>query len=645
MLWRELQRGDTFLIRGARIFVGDGRVIESGSVLVRNGKIDEVYDGAGPEPDAEGRGGRGVGQDGDAGPDRRPRPPRRAGRRVRRSEGLSRPSTIADRALAQYLYSGVTTVKSAGDRARPVDRAARADRARRAASAPNSSSPARCSRRRRARHRILLVAEGRRRRRPRSRFVRTPKSPERGAAAGARAEGRAASTGSRRCSRPAARASVRAAGRRRAKAVVRRGRAQRLPLVGAHRRRARRRRCARRRRSGIEHGSFAMRFPTPCSRAWRRPASPTIRRSRSWRPSALCRPAGPTCSHRSLVQQAVSPKLLTGTRNDAEGRHGHRTPTRPPASTAPRARAGQSQRAWEAGVTLVTGSDAGNMLVFHGPTVQHELQLWVEAGIPPAVALQAATWNAARLLRADAPHRPRRQRPRRRPADRRRQPARTSRPPSASRSSCSRASASAGRNCSTPRRIPCNEGTLLAAAGLCSCALVAQSAAQPSASIRRLDGSTITIAEADAFARKPWRPRTSPARRSRWSIAASSPGAPRSACGGSIRRCRWIATTTWAASITKVVFATYVMQLAERGELSLDTQIAAQLPNQLDAFDEYRESASALVRILGGRPSHRGFCWPTPQGWATSRSSRRTRRCTCISSPAPATATQATAST
>ena len=59
------------------------------------------------------------------------------------------------------------------------------------------------------------------------------------------------------------------------------------------------------------------------------------------------------------------------------------------------------RRAWKAGVPLVTGSDAGNLLVFHGPTVHRELQLWVEAGIPPAVALQAATWNAAKLLRAD----------------------------------------------------------------------------------------------------------------------------------------------------------------------------------------------------------------------------------------------------
>jgi imidazolonepropionase-like amidohydrolase len=33
--------------------------------------------------------------------------------------------------------------------------------------------------------------------------------------------------------------------------------------------------------------------------------------------------------------------------------------------------------------------------------VHRELQLWVEAGIPPTVALQAATFNAAKLLGAD----------------------------------------------------------------------------------------------------------------------------------------------------------------------------------------------------------------------------------------------------
>jgi Imidazolonepropionase and related amidohydrolases len=59
-------------------------------------------------------------------------------------------------------------------------------------------------------------------------------------------------------------------------------------------------------------------------------------------------------------------------------------------------------KAWRAGVMLVTGTDAGNFLVLHGPTVQHEIELWVAAGIPVEVSLQAATLNAAKLLRADS---------------------------------------------------------------------------------------------------------------------------------------------------------------------------------------------------------------------------------------------------
>jgi imidazolonepropionase-like amidohydrolase len=54
--------------------------------------------------------------------------------------------------------------------------------------------------------------------------------------------------------------------------------------------------------------------------------------------------------------------------------------------------------AYQSGVTLITGSDAGNPMVIHGPTVQRELQLWVNAQVPPAVALKAATYNAAKAL-------------------------------------------------------------------------------------------------------------------------------------------------------------------------------------------------------------------------------------------------------
>ncbi|MGH9338252.1 MAG: amidohydrolase family protein [Acidobacteriota bacterium] len=58
-------------------------------------------------------------------------------------------------------------------------------------------------------------------------------------------------------------------------------------------------------------------------------------------------------------------------------------------------------QAYLAGVMLVMGSDAGRPAVLDGPTLHDELLLWVQAGIPSRVALQAATYNAARLLRAD----------------------------------------------------------------------------------------------------------------------------------------------------------------------------------------------------------------------------------------------------
>ncbi len=115
ILNRQLARGDTFLIRGARIFIGDGKVIETGAVLVRGGKIAEIYDGAGPDPktlkaetvEAAGKtilpglidvhvhlgGPGGVYAD------------------MSKYDG----EKAMRRNLAAYLYSGVTTVRSVGD--------------------------------------------------------------------------------------------------------------------------------------------------------------------------------------------------------------------------------------------------------------------------------------------------------------------------------------------------------------------------------------------------------------------------------------------------------------------------------------------------------------------------------------------------
>jgi CubicO group peptidase (beta-lactamase class C family) len=121
--------------------------------------------------------------------------------------------------------------------------------------------------------------------------------------------------------------------------------------------------------------------------------------------------------------------------------------------------------------------------------------------------------------------------------------------------------------------------------------LVAQAPA-----IRRLDGSSISIAYADSFARKT----LETAHVTGAQIVVVDRGRlVWSAAYGLRRRQPELPmdheTTLWAASITKSVFATYVMQLVERGEFSLDTPIASQLPRPLNTYDPYKETAAAIV--------------------------------------------------
>jgi imidazolonepropionase-like amidohydrolase/ABC-type multidrug transport system permease subunit len=100
---------------------------------------------------------------------------------------------------------------------------------------------------------------------------------------------------------------------------------------------------------------------------------------------------------RSLVQQVGPANLIASTRAAVE-----KNRTKPSRDFAPLLVLVNKNlvNAYKAGVTLITGTDAGNILVIHGPTVQHELELWVKAGIPPAIALEAATYNAAKVLGA-----------------------------------------------------------------------------------------------------------------------------------------------------------------------------------------------------------------------------------------------------
>jgi CubicO group peptidase (beta-lactamase class C family) len=97
--------------------------------------------------------------------------------------------------------------------------------------------------------------------------------------------------------------------------------------------------------------------------------------------------------------------------------------------------------------------------------------------------------------------------------------------------------------------------------------------------IRRLDGSKISIPDAEAFAKKT----LDAAHVTGAQIAEIDQGKlVWSSAFGLRRRDPSLPmdreTTTWAASITKSVFSTYVMQLVERREFDLDLPVAKQLP-------------------------------------------------------------------
>lgn len=124
--------------------------------------------------------------------------------------------------------------------------------------------------------------------------------------------------------------------------------------------------------------------------------------------------------------------------------------------------------------------------------------------------------------------------------------------------------------------------------------------------IRRLDGTSLAVDSADALARRlvaehritGLQVAVVDDGRLAWSAAygtrARGDGAGSAAVGPDLPMQR--TTTTWAASITKALFATYVMRLVEQGRFDLDVPVARQLPQSLDAYPAYREKAALLVR-------------------------------------------------
>ncbi len=391
---RDMRRADTILFRGVRIFTGDGKILESGGVLVKSGKIEAVYDGATPDPGSlkadivEG-----------AGKTLLPGlidPHVHLGALGGIGEGAKAydPLINMPRELAAYLYSGVVAVRSLGD---PLDALLTVRRetasGRRVGAELFLCGPMFTAVEGHGTEFIKMAPELVRGRLA-AQLVRTPKNAEE-----ARAQVRELKTAGvdgikiileagwgamtfPRLDTAIARAAAEEAHKMKLPVAIHTGDARDVADaldMGA---------------SSIEHGP---REPMPDAYLARMGEGkvvfdPTIGVWEGYRDFAQ----GKTdLLDRSLAQQVGPAALIASTKKLLK----------PGLSsvTDESLKVAQSNlaRAWRAGVPLVTGTDSGNMLLLHGPAVHREMQLWVEAGIPAAVALQAATGNAAKLLGAE----------------------------------------------------------------------------------------------------------------------------------------------------------------------------------------------------------------------------------------------------
>jgi imidazolonepropionase-like amidohydrolase/ABC-type multidrug transport system permease subunit len=402
VLARDLRRGHTWLIENARIFVGDGKVIENGAVLIREGHIAEVYEGA--APDAKKLNAEKIEASG------KTLLPGLIDMHVHLGASggfyddmskMGDPKNL-ERELEAYLYCGITAVRSTGD---ALDQMIKL-RQKFGSGEKLGTELFFCG--------PLFTAEGGHgteyakympeamRATFLAQFVRIPKSPEE-----ARAQvddlankGVNAIKGVLEAGVPDYRFNRMDVNLFRA--VAEEAHSKSLPVavhtgnahdvddaisVGAN---------------SIEHGSYIDEISDAAIAEMKTHSiafDPTLSVVEGFTSFAK----GDTALlKRSLVQQTSSKELINGTEHAATSQQfaGLRDGiSHYPMSLEMGGR--NLQKAWHAGLTLITGSDAGNFLVMHGPTVQREIELWAAAGIPIDVALRAATLNAAKVLHAD----------------------------------------------------------------------------------------------------------------------------------------------------------------------------------------------------------------------------------------------------
>ncbi|BDC50045.1 hypothetical protein F183_A23610 [Bryobacterales bacterium F-183] len=401
---RQSRRERSRIFRDVRIVKGDGTVIERGGLLVRSGKIAEIYTGDSPDADAV---------KADA--------VEAAGKTL--LPGLidthihlgapggfmdyskvdmaaqMEPSKTIHRELAAYLYSGVTAVRSVGDLLDAMEGARKKlDSGERAGAELFYTGP-------------MFTTEGGHgteyfrgmpeniRKQAEAQFVRLPKSPAEVAAQVAELKKQGvhavkAILESGFPGRPFNRMDTAIY-----KAVAAAAKEHGLALATHTGNLRDIQDAVDAGTTSIEHGAMMEEIPVALFEQMKAKGvvyTPTLSVYESL---MLASTGNSSMFDRSLVQQVGPAALLQSSKQFLQsGKMGDMT------SAAPYLKIGFENarknvlRAFQVGVTMTTGSDAGNPGVIHGPTVQRELQLMVEAGIPPAQAIAAATVNAAKLL-------------------------------------------------------------------------------------------------------------------------------------------------------------------------------------------------------------------------------------------------------
>jgi imidazolonepropionase-like amidohydrolase/ABC-type multidrug transport system permease subunit len=402
LLDRELRRKFARLIRDARIFTGDGRVIERGAVLLKDGRIERIYEGSSPDPDS---------LDADAveaigktvlpalidahvhlgGPGGTMKP-----------EENANPQATLLRASAAYLYSGVGTVRSAGDFTSAIlgARQSLVSGTRIGADisvcGPLFTAPGGHG------TEYFKEAPAFLRKMSEEEFIRIPKSPDE-----ARQQVRELKKQGVDCIKAVLESGAPGMLFQRLDlsilaAVADQARAERLPLIvhtGDSRDIAE---AVAVRAWGIEHGSFRDQIPDDLLMKMKQAGvfyNPTLSVAEAFYDLGQSRF---DLLDRTLVQQVAPAGMLAATRKTftaAQTAAWRERITQYPMSLE----LGMENlvRAWKAGVPVVTGTDSGNPLLIHGPAIHRELQLWVKAGIPELEALRAATHSAARSIRAE----------------------------------------------------------------------------------------------------------------------------------------------------------------------------------------------------------------------------------------------------